>query len=237
MSLDLNPDAILIADSHFSAKARGILDYLDLLLDSPPSQLILMGDIAQVLLGNLKSSIKSNLSLLTALNRLETKGVQIIWFEGNHDFFLHHIKQTKLLKQTIFIPRTKQPTLCAYQNKSYLLAHGDLFLSSKYELYIKTLTNIPKLLQVIDYLSAGEIYLEIESKLTNKPIKQHPFHFFEFASSRIEAYKEYSPTPFDGIIEGHFHIGKKLELYGIQYISLPSFYFEPKGIEIQTVLK
>lgn len=237
MCLKLNSDAIFIADSHFCAKSRELLDYLHSLLSSPPSQLFLMGDIAQVLLGNLKSSIKSNIELLSLLNSLEGMGVQIIWLEGNHDFFLQDIKQTNLLKKTLFIPRKQQPLKAQYKDKFYLLAHGDLFVGKKYEFYICLLTSIPKFLHLIDYLSDGEIYHEVEKKLENKPIKQHPFHFFEFASKRVEEYKSRIQAPFDGIIEGHFHIGKKVNLYNITYISLPSFYFTHKGIEISTILK
>lgn len=237
MCLNLNYDALFVADSHFGPKTKELLDFLHSLLKTPPSQLILMGDIAQVLLGNLKSSLDSNMELLSILNCLETKGVEIIWLEGNHDFFLQEIKKANLLQKTQFIPRKQQPIHARYHNKTYLLAHGDLFLGKTYEIYIKTLTSIPKFLKLIDYLSDGDIYREIEKKLKNKPIKQHPFHFFEFASTRISAYKTKVQTPFDGIIEGHFHIGKKLKVGGIEYVSLPSFYFTPKGIEIRTILK
>lgn len=74
MFLELHSDAIFIADSHFNpSNAKGLLDYLQS-LTNPPSQLLLMGDIAQILLGNLKSSISSNHTLLTALDQLEKKG-------------------------------------------------------------------------------------------------------------------------------------------------------------------
>lgn len=237
MFLKLNSDAIFIADSHFNpSNASELLSYLQSLI-TPPSQMILMGDIAQILLGNLKSSISSNHQLLSALDNLEKKGMQIIWLEGNHDLFLSSIKKFKLLKKTLFVPRKKQPLLATYQNQTYALAHGDLFLNRGYHFYIQMLTNIPKLLQCIDYLSEGEMYHEIEKKLQCKPIKKHSCHFFEFACKRIELYRQHLQIPFKGIIEGHFHIGKKLELYGMIYVALPSFYFDPKGIKIGSILK
>lgn len=237
MSLDLHSDAIFIADSHFNmANAGGILDYLHS-ITSPPSQMILMGDIAQILLGNLKSSIASNHALLLALDQLEKRGTQIIWLEGNHDLFLASIKKHQFLQNALFIQRNKQPILATYAGTSYALAHGDLFLSSSYELYIKTLTKIPKLLQCVDYLSGGEIYREIEKKLESKPIRKNSFHFLEFASKRIEMYKKYLQVPIKGVIEGHFHIGKRIEIYGITYAALPSFYFKPEGIKIGSIIK
>lgn len=237
MSLKLNSDAIFIADSHFSpTHAKGFLDYLQS-LTTPPSQMVLMGDIAQMLLGNLKSSITSNHALLSSLDKLEKKGTQIIWLEGNHDFFLSSIKKFKLLEKTLFIPRKKQPLLATYKGETYSLAHGDLFLNRSYDFYIRALTSIPRLLWCVDYLSGGEIYHEIEKKIECKPIARHDFHFFEFASKRIEAYQKHIQTPLKGIIEGHFHIGKKLDIYGITYVALPSFYFDPKGIQIGSIIK
>lgn len=237
MCLKLNSDAIFIADAHFNPiNATNLLDYLHSLI-TLPSQIILMGDIAQILLGNLKSSIKSNRHLLLGLDNLEQRGAQVIWLEGNHDFFLSSIKKFNLLKKALFIPRKQQPLLAMHQEKIYALAHGDLFLNRSYMLYINILTKIPKIFQCIDYLSAGEIYEDFEEKLQHKAITKHSCHFFEFASKRIELYQKYIKTPIQGIIEGHFHIGKKLELYGTTYVALPSFYFNPKGIKIGSILK
>lgn len=236
MCLKLNADAIFIADSHFSHKARALLDYLSDLLASPPSQLILMGDITQVLLGNLKSSVESKMELLILLDSIEKKGVEIIWLEGNHDFFLSSIKKIGLLLNTYFVPRKKQPLLAKFEGRTYLLAHGDLYLGRSYELYIQTLTKIPKLLKFIDYLSAGELYEEIEKKLELKAVRQHSFYFLDFASKRIQAYQKRHLFTFDGIIEGHFHIGKKISLSSITYIALPSFYFTHQGNKLSSLV-
>lgn len=239
MCLKLNPDALFIADSHYNkANATAIVDYLHTLTFCPPSQIFLMGDIAQVLVGNLKSSIEANMPLLQALNRL--KDTQIFWLEGNHDFALKAIYKHKLLENTTFIPRSAQPLRVEFEGKKYLLAHGDLFLSWRYSAYINVMRKSTPLFWLIDFLSSGEIYEEMEEKLYMKNIRKHNFHFFEFSCKRIASYQKYALKKgydFDGIIEGHFHIGKKIQIKGIEYIALPAFYFTLQGIGLTKILK
>lgn len=239
MCLKLNPDALFIADSHYNkVNATAIVDYLHTLTFCPPSQIFLMGDIAQVLVGNLKSSIEANMPLLQALNRL--RDTQIFWLEGNHDFALKALQKKGYLSNALIIPREEQPLLAEFEGQRYLLAHGDLFLGLKYELYARILRKSTKLLWLIDWLSSGEIYEEYEEKLYAKKIREEHFHFFEFSANRIGAYLKLAnkkSIKFDGIIEGHFHIGKKIEIKGIKYISLPAFYFTSRGNEIAKIIK
>lgn len=237
MCLELNSDALFIADSHYNPhNATTLVDYLNALKDNPPSQIVLMGDITQVLVGNLKSSTQANMPLLQALKEL--KDTQIFWLEGNHDFALKGL--AKFLDNATFIPRSLQPLRAKFEGKTYLLAHGDLFLSWRYSAYINLMRNSTLFFWLIDFLSSGEVYEEVEEKLYNKPITKKEFHFFEFSTKRIATYKKYALKKgydFDGIIEGHFHIGKKIQIEGIDYVALPAFYFTLQGISLTKILK
>ncbi|RDU70569.1 metallophosphoesterase [Helicobacter brantae] len=237
MCLKLNSDALFIADSHYNPhNATALVGYLQALKDNPPSQIVLMGDVTQVLVGNLKSSIQANMPLLQALKEL--KDTQIFWLEGNHDFALKNI--AKILDNATFIPRTLQPIRAEFEGKIYLLAHGDLFLSWRYSAYINLMRHSTFWFWLVDFLSSGEIYEEVEEKLYHKPIKKRDFHFFEFSAKRIASYKKYALKKgydFDGIIEGHFHIGKRIQIKGIDYVALPAFYFTLQGISLTKILK
>ncbi|ANV98417.1 hypothetical protein BBW65_06235 [Helicobacter enhydrae] len=242
MCLELKPDAIFVADSHYNPiNATILIDFLASLLPSPPSQLILMGDITQLLIGAVKSSVESHTTLLNALNDLEACGVEIIWLEGNHDFSLNNLKSCDLLKNTLFIPRHQQPLLATFQNHYYLLAHGDLFLGPQYECYTFFLRKSTLLYRFLDFLTDGTLYSDIESKLTNKQIRNyHDERFYVFAERRIKAYQKTLSQQSDkisGIIEGHFHIGKKIKLSNLLYIALPAFYFTQTGNPISKLLK
>lgn len=75
-------DAIFIADSHFmplhlqplpeqgEIVSKALLDYFKRLLENPaqmPSQIFLMGDIAHLLLGGVKSSVDTHKELLDSI--------------------------------------------------------------------------------------------------------------------------------------------------------------------------
>lgn len=239
MCLKLNRDALFIADSHYNYKnARDLIGYLHLLADNPPSQIVLFGDIAQILVGNLKSSLKANLELIKLLSSF--KKTEIIWLEGNHDFALDALQKKGFLNNTFVVPRESQPIVVEFEEKKYFLAHGDLFLGMRYEIYARVLRSLRGLMWIVDWLSSGEIYEELEEKYYDKEIKKEHFHFFEFASHRIRSYLKIASkrgVKINGIIEGHFHIGKKIEIKGIKYISLPAFYFTSRGNEMGKIIK
>lgn len=257
----INNDAIFIADSHFIGidsmipQNLTLLEYLQSLVQTPPSQVFLMGDIAHVLVGSLASSFKANKHLLNMLKLLD-KLTQIWWFEGNHDFCLSPLKN--ILPNTHFIPRIHQPMAFHYEHKKVLLAHGDIFLNSQYECYIRTLTSTPMIscLKSLDRISFGKLYSLIARGINRKSIRVGHTNFETFASNRISAYQNFlsklteenlklnkilnrkdifqNPDVIpDIIIEGHFHLGQSLHSNKTIYISLPSFYITGSIFKIE----
>lgn len=208
--LEINNDAIFIADSHTQNGRDALLFTLDRIAgNAMPSQIFLLGDIANILVGNLKSSLKANENLLKTLESLSQK-TQIFYFEGNHDFNLNAI-----LPRIVTIPRKNQPLIARFNDKRILLAHGDIFLNRGYEIYIKILTaNITgKVLKMLDFVTFGKLYRFIESKVQNKRIKivatNHAIH--EIIKHRIAKYQSHIKKLnicVDMVIEGHFHLGK-----------------------------
>lgn len=261
--LEIKSDAIFIADSHTQCFAQhgrdSLLLVLEKMLDSAPSQIFLMGDISNILVGNLKSSLKSNEKLLNAIDSLSKKA-QIIYFEGNHDFNLERI-----LPNIIKIPRKNQPQLARFGDKSALIAHGDIFLDKKYEIYIKMLSAkmSAKILNALDLATFGRLYAFIEKKVQSKKIRllSDECAIKMLIKRRIQSYQNYilrHNLRVDFVIEGHFHLGKivldsanhinsaesrkisaKLSLDSanfaestpFSYISLPAFY--PQNLAFQ----
>ncbi len=264
-------DAVFIADAHFIppdfpllsqqsiSASRALLAYFDSLLDNPtqiPSQIFLMGDIAHLLLGSAISSQKSNVSLLQYIESLSQYS-QIWWFEGNHDFGLSALQNAMppFLKNVRCIPRSNQPLAFNYQHnqekKKILLAHGDIFLNTKYELYIRIMTStiMQSLIKCLDAITLGNLYKSIIKKINHKPIKEGKIDISRFAPKRICAYESYlyknlNSCAFDThsssysdivFIEGHFHIGKTYVDRAL-YISLPSFYVTRSIFSIESAL-
>lgn len=211
--LEIKDDAIFIADSHTQCFAQhgrdSLILVLEKMLDSAPSQIFLMGDISNILVGNLKSSLKSNEKLLNAIDSLSQKA-QIIYFEGNHDFNLECI-----LPNVVKIPRKNQPQLAHFGDKSALIAHGDIFLDKKYEIYIKMLNAkiTAKILNALDLATFGRLYAFIEKKVQSKKIRllSDESAIQMLIKRRIQSYQNYilrHNLRVDFVIEGHFHLGK-----------------------------
>lgn len=239
--LEISNDAIFIADSHTQNGRDSLILGLEKLLHSPPSQIFLMGDISNILVGNLKSSIKSNQRLISTIDSLTPKA-QIIYFEGNHDFNLERI-----MPSVIKIPRKSQPQLATFGDKTALIAHGDIFLDKKYEIYIKILSAkvSEKILNALDLATFGRLYGFIEKKVQNKRIRLlHDESAIQtLIQRRIQSYENYilhKNLRVDLVIEGHFHLGKIVAKdsrestfkSNFSYVALPSFFDEGKVFRI-----
>lgn len=243
--LEIRNDAIFIADSHTQHGRDSLILSLEKLLKSPPSQIFLMGDISNILVGNLKSSLKSNEKLLNAIDSLSKKA-QIIYFEGNHDFNLERI-----LPNIIKIPRKNQPQFAQFGNQTALIAHGDIFLDKKYEIYIKILSAkiTAKILNALDLATFGRLYALIEKKVQSKKIRllSDECAICALIKRRIQSYQHYilcHNLRVDFVIEGHFHLGKiiladslpqdlrDLRSNNFSYVALPSFFDEGKVFSI-----
>ncbi|PAF46175.1 hypothetical protein BKH46_08690 [Helicobacter sp. 12S02634-8] len=223
----IRDDAVFIADAHYTQERNQLIGYLNTLIANPVSQVFLMGDIFHLLIGHIPSSQAQNQPLIDTINILSQK-TEVFYFEGNHDFGIN----TALFPSIKLYPRALQPALFSYQERYFLLAHGDIFLTRTYEAYICTLSNplVLSLLKCIDRLSFGRIYQAIAKKINQKPIKSlklNAAQLQDFSTQRLQKYaafmqKNHLPAPFGvvvGVIEGHFHIGEKTQ----EYIALPSF--------------
>ena len=232
----LNDDAIFIADSH-TQKNRDALIYklnnLKMIMPKIPSQIVLLGDIANLLVGGIKSSEKENEELIKCIKNIKS---QIIYFEGNHDFNLSKIFDCDNITT---ISRASQPIIMQYKNKKILLAHGDIFLNKQYELYINTITSnkVITFLNYIDFISKNIIFDFIQKKIKAKIIK-YPNNEDYIIQNRISKYKTYIKlldTKIDMIIEGHFHIGKIINDKDFVYVAMPSFYHNAKIFDLKNI--
>lgn len=225
---------------------NGLTGLLQSLLLKPPAQLFLMGDIAHLFIPHITHNATIHREFIALLNAL-SHCMEVFYFEGNHDFGL----DSRLLPRVKIYPRKLQPAIFTYQNQPFLLSHGDCFITKGYECYITALSApfTLSMLKLIDTLSLGYIHSYAQSLVNAKHIKSLAFNendFRDFASKRIAAYKHYAHSnahdllspqnqahkPYGqtlekcdfGVIEGHFHIGKRWQ----SFFALPSFYCEKR---------
>lgn len=204
---NLKEGALFVADAHYpNHKKEDFLALLRSICDKrlQTEQLILMGDIFDLLVGNspyLKRRFQEEIALIETI----AKEVEVLYLEGNHDFFLK-----PLFSQNVtIVPLQKQPVVLHTKEKSYALAHGDKYeMSLGYRLYTKLIRS-PLLLKLLPDAIAVKKLRDMRTKKICKGLQN-----FKELAKKIR--KNYTT---DFIIEGHYHMGVVEE----NYISLPSF--------------
>jgi len=133
--ITLHEGAILIADVHFAPYRRAFLDFVSALEkgDIQTTQLILMGDIFDVLVAQLTRSVEQHREPIARLNRL-AQSIEILYFEGNHDFRL-----ATLFPSIRVLPLQAQPLIVNAKGYKIALAHGDWSEPLGYQLFTRIL--------------------------------------------------------------------------------------------------
>lgn len=212
MYLNIQEEAIFVADSHYNKKNNQFLIFLKKLEkeEISTSQLFLMGDMFDFISGESKYFIKQNKEVIDLLNKLSEK-IQIIYLEGNHDYNMQIL--FPLIK---VYKREEQPVFAKYKDKTVGLSHGDNFINWKYDLYCSIIRNstLLKFLNMIDFNYF--ISKKIEAALVKKNICHKMDYFENIVNRRKNNYKT------DIIIEGHYHQGTSFKFSNQEYINIPS---------------
>ena len=217
MHLRLKRDAILIADAH-SINCDRFYDFLNDLESGKikTTQLILFGDIFELLFGGIKYFINANAKTIDLLNKISI-GTEIIYLEGNHDFNLK-----KIFPNIQIIPISRQPLKTIYQHKNILLSHGDNYQKQGYKIYTNIIRNrvVLYILNLIDIVSNNAI----SKKLTKVvPAKERYGKIENFKSMINYRISKYDLKNTNYIIEGHYHQNSSFDFNDIRYINLPDF--------------
>ncbi|MGL2591589.1 UDP-2,3-diacylglucosamine diphosphatase [Helicobacter pylori] len=237
----LKSEAVFISDAHFLPKSPHLIHTLKELLCTKPPQVFFMGDIFHALVGYLPLDKEQQkiIDLINALSEIS----QVFYFEGNHDFSMRLVLSSKV----VVFERQNQPVLFQYDNKRFLLAHGDLFTTKAYEFYITQLTSTWArfFLTFLNFASFKTLYPFLKKRIYQKPIRLwelEPKELKAFIEKRLKAYQNYIKNlnigSIDGIIEGHFHLksGAKIPLSVPIYCPLPSFYYEQSLFKVSSSL-
>ena len=272
LNLELKNKAFLIADAHENDENQGFLEFLKALnngnleifngknqnlnalqsetanAESAPlktPQLILMGDMFDVLVGEIKATHKFAMPYINLLESLAGQGVEVLYLEGNHDFNL-----ANLFKKVQVFPLQNQPLIlkCAqnltlkkakftqnslkfskekaeFQGVSQTaLAHGDIFLPPFLAFLLKTLRKplLLKFLNLLDSLAFGKFSAKIKANQKQKNLFYNIENFKEIAAQRYDKYRLNGAL----VVEGHYHQDAFISSEMRKYINLPTFAHE-----------
>lgn len=213
--MKINADALFLSDAHENTNKTYFLEFL-LALESGkiamPSQLFLLGDMFDVLLGagSFKSTFARHIELINTL----AQKCEIIYFEGNHDFCLK-----SLFKNVKIVPIEAQPLNLEFAGKSVQIAHGDIFLPPLTQRALALLRK-PFLLGILDFFDKLCARKISKSILRSQMHKKLDFKIPQFPKKIEQRMANFSA---DIVIEGHWHQGVSFEVKNKFYINLPSF--------------
>ena len=233
----LREGAILIADAHCAPWRTPFLDFLRALesgaVQTP--QLILMGDILDMLYGPIPRTYRYNAEAIERLNRLSSR-IEVIYLEGNHDFLL-----SRVLPNVRVIRRQEQPLLMRYGERILSLSHGDTVMGTGYEIYTALIRNpfVLWTLRIVDILGRGFIVAWLEKLMKHKT---HCRTIDDFETVIRKRLSGINCTGIDIMIEGHFHQNRTFDFGSLHYINLAAFacnerYFTVQSTQNKTLLQ
>ncbi len=215
---ELKAGALIIADAHYSSKRPQLLLFLHSILSgkTKATQLILLGDIFDILFGPISLTYRRNKELIELIN-LISKKIEVLYLEGNHDFAIK-----RFFPDIDVIPLKKQPLYVRYANQDVLLAHGDFDSDLKYKIYtgfIRSRLTL-SILGVIDILTSHSIINWLDSYLLKKDDCRKIEDFEDIIKKKID---KNLLSKYDILIEGHYHQNKTFKYKTFNYINLAAF--------------
>ncbi|HIP61773.1 MAG TPA: UDP-2,3-diacylglucosamine diphosphatase [Sulfurovum sp.] len=208
MLQNIEEGAIFIADSHYPNHGNEFLELLKKINNKEleVSQLFLMGDNFDLLVGGLRRSYIPNAEAIEILKAI-SKNIQIFYFEGNHDFQLK-----KIFKNINIYTIGEHPQYMEFKKKRVGLSHGDRFAVGLGHNILNHILRNSLFLAMISFFE--EVIIANKTKQLKTKNICNSIEGFEQKTKDISVnYKDV-----DLIIEGHYHQAKIIG----NYISLPS---------------
>ncbi|WP_024954976.1 UDP-2,3-diacylglucosamine diphosphatase [Sulfurospirillum arcachonense] len=219
MCLKINNGAIFIADAHEDENNEDFYNFLKQ-IDSKKiqaSQLFLMGDMFDLLVGKVNYGVSKYKKYIELIEKISCS-IEVIYYEGNHDFSL-----STLFKNVKVIPIENQPTKALLEDGTVVyLSHGDKYGDLIHKIYTKLIRSngVLKVLNMIDMMTNNTISKNIENAQLKKHLCKKIENFEDIISAKLFHYKALKNSY---ILEGHYHQNYKFKRNDINYINLPSF--------------
>ncbi|MBV5320722.1 MAG: UDP-2,3-diacylglucosamine hydrolase [Sulfuricurvum sp.] len=226
----LKTGAILIADAHCAPWRTSFIDFLHALESGEivAPQLILMGDVFDMLYGPIRRTYGYNTEGIESLNRLSAT-IEIIYLEGNHDFLLEDI-----FPHLHVVRRENQPVILDYEGKQVALSHGDSTMGIGYEIYTALIRSplVLGFLRVIDSVGKGFIVSWLEQQMKRKSHCRTIEHFEGLIEKRLTSFEG---KKIDILIEGHFHQNCSFDFPQFHYINIGAFACNERYFTVQSI--
>jgi len=215
---EILPGALLISDAHYGARRSLLLPLLQAVADNrfEVPQLILMGDIFDLLFGQISVTHRMNAEAVALVQRI-SQNIPVLYLEGNHDYNLK-----TLFPDATVVPLSAQPFACHCATTRLLLAHGDFNQPPGYRVYTALIRNpfVLHMLGLANRLGGNAIIARLETYLA----KKNDCYVIPAYEKMVEAHlKPLDLSGTDVFIEGHYHQGCSFETNGVRYFNPSAF--------------
>lgn len=225
----LKVGAILVADAHCAPWRTPFIDFLHAVESGEIAtpQLILMGDVFDLLFGDIDATLSLNHDSVALLNAVAAK-TEVLYLEGNHDFRLK-----PLFPNLRVIPRKDQPFIARFNDHPVGLSHGDTQMGFGYEVYTALIRN-GIILKVLNRLDGWGDNFIVKRLIEMMKRKHHCKPISEFETLIRKRMSEAERPRMDTLIEGHFHQNCSFELPELHYINLGAFACNERYYSVQS---
>jgi UDP-2,3-diacylglucosamine hydrolase len=205
------PSAYFVSDIHIMSpdceRAREFLAFLgSLSRESGTTHLVLLGDIFDLWVADHDYFIAKYQAIIDEIRRLTNEGVEISYFEGNHDLHLEHFWQERL-----GLTVHGGPAYVAMGSRTVRLEHGDQMDpdDTGYR-FLRWFLRTPPIRFLVRHLPGGLIArIGDRASAASRDYTSNTKTIDRDAAIgkiRAHARKAYAERPFDLIISGHVHI-------------------------------
>lgn len=226
MPLELKNGAVIVTDAHYPRNKASLLAFFDSLIDAPPPQLILMGDMCEFLTPSIPYSITYNQDFVNRVKKL-SKITNVIYLEGNHDFLIK-----KLFSDAKVFSLDEQPVFMEAIGKKIAIMHGDKFERLRYRIYARLIRNnfLLLLLRVFTCDVGGRYVKKLYNKLLAKDICRK---FEGFEAKKIAEIPMYGVENVQYLLEGHYHKRLSLKFGNLKYEAFSAFACNKSFFEVE----
>ncbi|MBU1642245.1 UDP-2,3-diacylglucosamine diphosphatase [bacterium] len=216
--LKLLEGAIFLSDAHYSFKHKELYGFLKAVATQQITtpQLVLMGDIFDLLFGGIPYTVERNREAVDLINTL-SDNIEIVYLEGNHDFNL-----APIFPGVKIFSIKEQPVVCEFKGQPVALAHGDFDAPFGYRFYTAVIRNpvLLRFLSLLDTIGRHFIIDALDTKLERKN-DCHKMDTFESYVARHLSQQDLSRYTL--FIEGHHHQDYAFMIDDCRYVNLPAF--------------
>ena len=212
----------IIGDSHIGLSdgdERKINAWIDRLEARGPKALYLNGDVFHYFIGNPKFFTPAVEGFLARLRRLRESGVEVVWIEGNRDFFLRGSAAEDAVTRVVDFEGIRAG------GKSYYVVHGDMIndrdIPYKFWRAFSKNSVMRLAVKLVPRATARRLVDRVEKKLAMSNFK----HKRVLPTGQMLRYGDAKATEgFDAVVFGHFHHKLLLPEDAPRVIVLPAWF-------------